>query len=74
MDCRTALLVVLDQVDYTRGACSATEMVGAVLSKEVIALARKAIAVNYHPVNGVASGFDKCILAKDSCPFRKGIG
>jgi hypothetical protein len=44
MDCRTALLTVLDQVDYTKGACSFTEMVGAVLPKEVIALARKAIA------------------------------
>lgn len=44
MDCRTALLTVLDQVDYTNGACGLTEMVGAVLQKEVIALARKAIA------------------------------
>jgi hypothetical protein len=44
MDCRTALLTVLDQVDYTNGACGVTEMVGAVLPKEVIALARKAIA------------------------------
>ena len=44
MDCRTALLTVLDQVDYTKGNCGVTEMVGAVLPKEVIALARKAIA------------------------------
>ena len=44
MDCRTALLTVLDQVDYTNGACGLTEMVGAALPKEVIALARKAIA------------------------------
>ncbi len=44
MDCRTALLTVLDQVDYTNGACRMNEMVGAVLPKEVIALARKAIA------------------------------
>lgn len=44
MDCRTALLTVLDHVDYTKGACGLTEMVGAVLPKEVIALARKAIA------------------------------
>ena len=44
MDCRTALLTVLDQVDYTNGACGVTEMVGAVLPKEIIALARKAIA------------------------------
>ena len=44
MNCRTALLTVLDQVDFTQGACSFTEMVGAVLPKEVIALARQAIA------------------------------
>jgi len=42
-DLCTALALVLDQVDYTRGACGLTEMVGAVLSKEVIALARRAI-------------------------------
>lgn len=28
MDVLTALLTVLDQVDYTRGNCSPTEMVG----------------------------------------------
>lgn len=44
MDCKTALLTILDQVDYTNGACHLTEMVGAVLPKEVIALAREAIA------------------------------
>jgi hypothetical protein len=44
MNCRTALLTILDQVDYTNGACGVTEMVGAVLPKEIIALARKAIA------------------------------
>ncbi len=44
MDCRTALLTVLDQVDYTAGNCRQTEMVGACLAKEVIALAREAIA------------------------------
>ncbi len=43
MDCKTALLTLLDQVDYTSGACRVTEMVGAVLSKEVIVLAREAI-------------------------------
>ena len=37
------LLTVLDQVDYTDGACGLTEMVGAVLPKEVIVLARKAL-------------------------------
>jgi len=38
-----ALQVVLDQVDYTKGACTVTEMVGACLSTEVIELARQAI-------------------------------
>lgn len=33
---RAALQTLLDQVDYTKGACSVTEMVGAVLPKEVI--------------------------------------
>lgn len=40
---RAALLTLLDQVDYMAGACSVTEMVGAVLSKEVIARAREAL-------------------------------
>lgn len=39
----TALLLVLDQVDYMRGRCSATEMVGAVLSREVLKTAREAV-------------------------------
>jgi len=33
---REALLLLLDQVDYTKGACAVTEMVGAVLPREVI--------------------------------------
>jgi len=44
MDCRAALLLVLGQVDYLNGDCSFTEMVGAVLPKDVIVMARKAIA------------------------------
>ncbi len=44
MDCRTVLLTILDQVDYTTGKCRPNEMVGAVLPKEIIGLARKAIA------------------------------
>lgn len=38
-----ALAVLLDQVDYTSGACGLTEMVGAVLSAEIIEKARKAL-------------------------------
>lgn len=44
MDIRTALLTVLDQVDYLAGNCAVTEMVGAILPKEIILLARKALA------------------------------
>lgn len=39
-----ALETVLDQIDYVKGYCAVTEMVGAVLPKEVIAVARTAIA------------------------------
>lgn len=38
---RNALNLVLDQVDYTSGACRANEMVGAVLGKNIIDLARR---------------------------------
>jgi hypothetical protein len=40
---RAALEVVLDQVDYTRGACSVTEPVGGVLDKLVITMARQVL-------------------------------
>ena len=39
-----ALRLVLDQVDYTAGACSVTEMVGACLPVKVIEIARAALA------------------------------
>ncbi len=38
-----ALLLVLDQVDYTVGNCRPNEMIGAVLPVEVITVARKAL-------------------------------
>ncbi len=44
MNCKTALQTVLDQVDYTNRACSPTEMIGAILPREVILLAKEAIA------------------------------
>lgn len=73
MDCRTALLTILDQVDYTNGACSFTEMVGAVLPKEVIALARKAIADEAAEKNMLAVSIPcpKCgggLAHKPDCP------
>jgi len=39
-----ALMVTLDQVDYTAGAGEPTEMVGALLPKEIIEMGRRAIA------------------------------
>lgn len=38
-----ALHVILDSVDYTKGNCQVNSLVGAVLSKEAIDLARKAL-------------------------------
>ena len=35
--------VVLDQIDYTTGACSVTEMVGAVLDKNILTKAKKVL-------------------------------
>jgi hypothetical protein len=40
---KAALLTVLDQVDYTVGACSITNMVGACLPVNIITMARAAI-------------------------------
>lgn len=41
-----SLQVLLDCVDYTEGACSVNEMVGAVLPKEVILMCRDIIKRN----------------------------
>lgn len=49
MDARTALQTLLDQVDYTRGACRVTEMVGAVLPKVVIENARASLELDPIP-------------------------
>ncbi|MHB8961983.1 MAG: hypothetical protein ACYC5K_02400 [Saccharofermentanales bacterium] len=38
---RNALLLILDQVDYTSGACRMNEMVGAVLGKNLIETVRR---------------------------------
>jgi hypothetical protein len=54
MDCRTALLTILDQVDYTAGNCRPNDMIGAVLTKEVIALCREAAQS--------AQGTESCLL------------
>jgi hypothetical protein len=47
-----ALALLLDQVDYTAGACRLTEMVGAVLPTEVIALCRRSLAAAAQPSEG----------------------
>jgi len=44
MNCKSALQTILDHVDYTTGVCQVNEMVGAVLPKEIIFLARQALA------------------------------
>jgi len=49
VDTATALRVLLDQVDYTAKACRPNEMVGAVLSREVIAMCREALATHGKP-------------------------
>lgn len=39
---REALMLLLDNVDYTEGACSVTEMVGAILPREILVKANQA--------------------------------
>lgn len=43
MDAATALRVLLDQVDYTAGACRPNEMVGAVVSRELLQQCKDAL-------------------------------
>lgn len=43
LTCKEALQLLLDQVDFTKGACSPTNMVGAVLPKDVIERCHEAI-------------------------------
>jgi hypothetical protein len=43
MDTKTALMTVLDQVDYTSGACGLGEPVGGCLPVTVIKLARESV-------------------------------
>jgi hypothetical protein len=43
LNLREALELVLDQVDYTRGACAPTEMVAAVLPVNVLTIAHDAL-------------------------------
>ncbi len=44
---RSCLALILDCVDYQRGACSVNEMVGAVLDKTVLERARKVVEKSY---------------------------
>ena len=44
MTCKEALQLLLDQVDFTAGACSPTDMVGACIPNGVIEKCRQAIA------------------------------
>ena len=65
MDCKTALQIILDHVDYTTGACQVNEMIGAVLPKEIIILAKQAITPEALPAPTTK---EKCICG-DSCPW-----
>jgi hypothetical protein len=40
---RQALLLILDQIDYSRHACSPTDMVGACLDVKVLDIVHKAL-------------------------------
>ncbi|MCU1282315.1 MAG: hypothetical protein JWM53_5861 [bacterium] len=44
---RAALQTLLDQIDYTRGACGPTEVVSAVLPQQVIEIANVALAAPF---------------------------
>lgn len=44
MTCREALQVLLDQVDFERGACSLTDMVGACIPAGLLEKCRAAVA------------------------------
>ena len=37
-----ALLLLLDQIDYTRGACGPTELIGALIAPDILAKCRRA--------------------------------
>lgn len=66
---REALLLVLDQVDYTKGACGLTEMVGACLDAKVIDKARAALAADQLHAVGRAR---TCPETEDECPTPGG--
>jgi hypothetical protein len=51
MTLREALLLLLDHVDYTKGACILTEMVGAVLPLSVLDLIHQVLKDT--AINGV---------------------
>jgi hypothetical protein len=40
---RAALMLILDSADYMNGACTVTEMVGAVIPPEVLKIAHDAL-------------------------------
>lgn len=45
-----ALLVLLDSIDFTRGACKPTEMIGALVSVDILLNAREAaVEAMRHP-------------------------
>jgi hypothetical protein len=67
MNCRTALMTLLDQVDYTARNCRVNEMVGAVLPEEIIILCREALAQPDEPHCPKCNDYMKC--GNPSCGY-----
>ena len=56
MTCREALQLLLDQVDFERGACSLTDMVGQCIPAGVLAKCRGAVAAEVAGPPSTAGG------------------
>ena len=60
LSCKDALCLLLDQVDFTTGACSPTDMVGACIPPEVFKKCREAIAAERQYADTEADGVVFC--------------
>lgn len=65
MTCREALLLLLDQMDFTAGACSPTNMVAACVPTDVIEKCREAIA-NEKPPEDLVKTFNEVFGANSA--------
>lgn len=74
MDALEALRLVLDQVDYESGACRVNEPVGAVLPRDVLALARGVAQAQPKPSGKGCALCDAGIIHRDvDCDRRKSV-